>query len=464
MAKSLAEDLRAALGEGVVSAQPKLLAKMSHDRWPVSVIEEKRSIHRYCPDVVVTVRDSDQVAMVLAIAATHGAPVTARGLGSSVTGQPLPVRGGITLDMSRLTTEPELDEVNAIVSVGAGCRGGYLEGWLNARGFTLNHFPQSLEISTVGGWLATRATGQFSSRYGGIEDLVAGYTVILGDGYRVEVGSKPRASVGPDLRDLFLGSEGCFGIIVSVRLKVFRLSEHQVLEAFLMPSINSGLEALRTVFQRGLRPSLVRLYDPAETRHAVTVGGLEGCALFIATDGPEAVARAEHSAVAEEVLARGGTSLGPAPVKEWLDRRFDFSTVENLLAEPGGYAETIEVAHMWSDIAELYDDLVMRLAPFADEVLGHFSHVYPQGVSLYVILLGRAANDAQAAERLSEIWRTAMEVTVEHNGEISHHHGAGLARQAFIAASLGSQHEVLRRLKGALDPQGILNPGKLGLS
>lgn len=460
---TLVEDLSAKLGEDAVSTAPELLDQMSHDAWPISVVAAKRGVHAYCPDVVVFVKDAGQVADVLTVATEHHAPVTARGLGSSVTGQPLPVHGGIVLDMSALSGEPELDEVNLVVTLAPGCRGSEVEAWLNARGFTLNHFPQSLPVSTVGGWLATRATGQLSSKYGGIEDLVAGYTVILGDGSRVDIGSRPRASMGPDLCELFLGSEGCFGVFVEVRLKVFRVPEHQVFEAFLLPSIDAGLAALRSVFQRGLRPSLVRLYDAVETRHAIPGKDLAGCALFLGTDGPEGVARAEHAAVIEDVVSRGGVSLGAEPVTAWLARRYDFSSVENLLAEPGGYAETIEVAHLWSGIGGLYEDLVAQLAPLADEVLGHFSHVYPQGVSLYVILLGRAENDEEAALRLKEIWRLAMEITVKHGGELSHHHGAGLARKDFIVDSLGNRYELLRRLKAAVDPAGILNPGKLGL-
>jgi len=463
MATTLVQDLRAILGARAVSTEPELLTRMSHDAWPVSVVDDKRDVHDYRPEVVVHVAARDDVSKALAVAAEHGAPLTARGLGSSVTGQPLPVRGGVLLDMSGLTGEPVLDEVNAIVTAAAGCRGSEVEEWLNARGYTLNHFPQSLPRSTVGGWVATRATGQLSSRYGGIEDLLVGCTVVLSDGTSVALGAKPRGAVGPNLQQLFLGSEGCLGVVVDVRLKVFPLAEHQVLEAFLLPSVRAGLDALRAAFQRGLRPALVRLYDEVETRHAVPGLDRSGCALFLSTDGPEAVAAAEHAAVVAEVVARGGSSLGSAPVLAWLDRRFDFSTVERLLAEPGGYAETIEVAHLWSDIEALYDDLVAQLTPLADEVLGHFSHVYAQGASLYVIVLGRAPDDAEAAARLAEIWQTAMEVTLKHDGELSHHHGAGLARQAFIPAALGAGHDVLRRVKDALDPQGILNPGKLGL-
>lgn len=460
---ALAANLTAALGPSRVSTDPGELDAMSHDAWPVSVVQAKRGAHVHRPEVVVRVDEESQVATTLTVAAAHGAAVTPRGLGSSVTGQPLPVHGGVLLDLGGLVGPAELDEMNLTVRVPAGVRGSDLESWLGERGYTMNFFPQSLSRSSVGGWLATRATGQFSSRYGGVEDLAVSYVVILADGTAVSVGSRPRAAVGPDLRELFLGSEGAFGVIVSVTLKVFRLAEHRVLAAYLMPDVESGLAAMRTIVQSGLRPALVRFYDEDETRHAVPGEGLGGCALFLACEGLDPVATSEAEACADIVTALRGRGLGPDPVSAWLSRRFDFSTVENVLAVPGGYAETIEVAHFWSDVAGLHRELRRALAPLADEVLGHFSHVYPQGTSLYVILLGRAEDDDEAQQRLAEIWRTAMEVTVRCGGELSHHHGAGLARQEYIAASLGAQHGLLRRLKDALDPKGLLNPGKLGL-
>jgi alkyldihydroxyacetonephosphate synthase len=162
------------------------------------------------------------------------------------------------------------------------------------------------------------------------------------------------------------------------------------------------------------------------------------------------------------VLDAGGTSLGAEPVEAWMARRFDFSTIERSLAAPGGYAETIEVANLWSRLEPMYHDLRRELAPLARETLGHFSHVYDQGSSLYLILLGRAEDDETALSRLEEIWARAMKVVVAHHGEVSHHHGGGLARQPWAVQSLGSGYEVLRRIKDALDPGHLLNPGKLG--
>ncbi len=185
--------------------------------------------------------------------------------------------------------------------------------------------------------------------------------------------------------------------------------------------------------------------------------------LFLGSEGLDGVAQAEFGALRRIAERHGARTLGAGPVDAWLGRRFDFSTVENLLGEPGGYAETVEVANLWSRLPAMYAELKTALAPLADEVLGHFSHIYEQGSSLYLILLGRAADDEVALARLEAIWATAMEIVVAHDGEISHHHGGGLARQAWVERSLGSGFPVLERLKSAFDPEGILNPGKLGL-
>lgn len=462
------EDIVAALrdvaGDDAVTTDPVAVNAHAVDAWPVSVITEQigRTVTR--PDVVVTPADEAAVAAVLKTANNTGIPVTPWGLGSSVTGQPLPLHGGISLDLRRLVDGPDFDETNRIVTVGAGTRGGALEAWLNERGYTLNHFPQSLLRSSVGGWIATRATGQFSSRYGGIENLLVGCRVVLADGSITDLVQRPRAAMGPDLRSVFLGSEGTLGVITRVSVKVFAAAPHRVVEAFDLNDVRAGLEVLRVLYQEGLRPFLVRFYDSEEARHVLDESaGPVGALLLIGSEGVEAVAQAEFTRIREHVATTEARSLGQEPVHRWLATRYDFSGVERLLAEPGGYAETIEVANLWSRLAPMYDELKTALTPYADEVLGHFSHIYDQGASLYVILRGHASDDVDALSRLETIWATAMEIVVRHDGELSHHHGGGLARRPWVKQSLGSGFTVLERIKASLDPRGILNPGKLAL-
>ena len=446
-----------------IATQAEILDQYSHDAWPVSVLEKKLGIHNFRPDVVVTPRSKKEILGILKVARDNQVPVMARGLGSSVTGQSLATQGGMVLDLSQIVSEPILSILDMTVSASAGMRGSDLEEWLNKKSLTLNFYPQSLSRSTIGGWVATRATGQLSTKFGGIEDAAVGFSLILSDSTEIQVGQKPRAAVGPNLKELFLGTEGMFAVITDVTMKVYRKSEIQMSEAWLMPNVNSGIVAMREIMQSGIRPSLVRFYDEAEAQFAVPDLEVNKCVLFLTHEGLTSISKAEHLESSKIVEASGGVTLGSIPVENWYKRRFDFSAVENILASKGGYAETIEVAHNWSEIEALYSRLVKELTPLSDTVLGHFSHVYTNGASLYIILFGKTDTDDEAVIRLRKLWDTAMTVVTELGGEISHHHGAGLARQDFIAKSLGKQHEILRKLKSVMDPEGILNPGHLGL-
>ncbi|MCF6657684.1 FAD-binding oxidoreductase [Raoultella ornithinolytica] len=459
----LITDLKSILPESQVLSDRETLQASSHDTWPLSTKLRRLGCHDYQADVVVKVTDEKQIQQVLALATANDTPVTPRALASSVTGQPLPTRGGIVLDVTGMTQHREINITNLTVEVSAGYNGGQLEDELQQMGWTLGHSPQSLYQSTVGGWLSTLATGQFSSYYGGIEELVTAYTVILATGEKLRLKASPRAAMGPDLRQLFIGAEGTLGIVTSVQLKIFPLPQTRLYDSLELPSIDAGLEIMREQAMAGLRPFLLRLYDTNEARHAMQNPLQDKPVMFLGTQGVDAVAHAEMDAFMAIVHRHGGKSIGSEGVLKWMERRFDFSTVEKLLDSHGGFAETIEIAHTWDGISDLYHALHEMLTPLADEVLSHFSHVYPQGTSMYMILLGRESSDREAVEKLRTIWRETMRVCLEHHAELSHHHGGGLVRSPYARESLGSAHLLLRRVKQALDPNGTLNPGKLGL-
>lgn len=459
----LITDLKSILPESQVLSDRETLQASSHDTWPLSTKLRRLGCHDYQADLVVKVTDEKQIQQVLALATANDTPVTPRALASSVTGQPLPTRGGIVLDVTGMTQHREINITNLTVEVSAGYNGGQLEDELQQMGWTLGHSPQSLYQSTVGGWLSTLATGQFSSYYGGIEELVTAYTVILATGEKLRLKASPRAAMGPDLRQLFIGAEGTLGIVTSVQLKIFPLPQTRLYDSLELPSIDAGLEIMREQAMAGLRPFLLRLYDTNEARHAMQNPLQDKPVMFLGTQGVDAVAHAEMDAFMAIVHRHGGKSIGSEGVLKWMERRFDFSTVEKLLDSHGGFAETIEIAHTWDGISGLYHALHEMLTPLADEVLSHFSHVYPQGTSMYMILLGRESSDREAVEKLRTIWRETMRVCLEHHAELSHHHGGGLVRSPYARESLGSAHLLLRRVKQALDPNGTLNPGKLGL-
>lgn len=446
-----------------VSVEPDVLDAYSHDSWPLQTKMSMASRHELRPEAVVFARSTEEVVRAIKVASTAGIPVTTRGLGSSVTGQPLPQFGGVVLDVSGLTGKPSISTLNLTVTAGAGWNGGDLEAVLREEGLTLGNSPQSLHRSTVGGWVATGASGQLSSRHGGIEDLLLGVEVVLADGSVCSIEAVPRSAMGPDLTALFIGSEGTLGVITSVTLRVSRLPETSLRDAFRFDDLAVALGFIREIAQSDTSPALIRLYDEDEARHVLGDPDHLGALAFVETQGPDPIAKASHAWYSELARASGGVGMGSSPVDAWADRRYDFSTVERILATPGGYAETIEVAHTWSRVGDLYDALKGALQPLANHVYGHFSHVYGQGTSLYIILLGSADDDETAIQRLEEIWRVAMETCKEQDAILSHHHGAGIARLPYIAEALGAGHSLLSKVKLALDPKRTLNPGKLGV-
>lgn len=456
-------ELKAALpGDKVCDLPGTGLDRYGYDCWPVAVKWRQQGHVPYRPGAVVMAESVADVAAALRWAAAHGVPVTARGLGSSVVGGPIPARGGISLDLSRMTAIVRVDEENMLVTAQAGLNAGELEAHLNRLGYSLNNSPQSLHRSSIGGWVATRETGQFSSRYGGIEHLCTGLVAVLSGGRIIDTGTIPRMAVGPDLRQLLIGSEGCLAVVVEVTMRIFRRAAACRFETLAFSTIEGGIAAMRDIMQAGLRPFLLRLYDLEEARHAMLDRDFKTPAMFLGTDGSQAMAELEMRECLDICLGHSAEAIGPKGVLAWMERRFDFSAIETILGTPGGVAETIEVSHRWSGIKATYHALKARMQPLADEVLGHFSHAYSDGVSLYVILIGRAADAAEAEARLQTIWEIAMDTALETGAAISHHHGTGLARTAYVQRSLGSSAILLSSVKRALDPQGLLNPGKLG--
>ena len=462
-AHTYASSLVHLLGPEVVFVSEEERSAHSYDAWPVAAKWKMQGKRPYVPDVVVRPKNVATIQKLVRFAVENHIPITPWGLGSSVTGACLPMQQGITLDLSAMNRTLKIDESNHMVTVEAGKRGSDLEQELNARGFTLGNSPQSLDRSSVGGWLSTRATGQFSSLYGGIEELMVCFSVVLASGEVISTPFAPRSAVGPDLRHIFVGAEGTMGIITEATLKIFPLPEERHFQTIRSRSVPDGLKTMQAIMQSRLRPFLVRFYDEEESRHAMQDPKFQQCAMFLGFEGPRAVVEAEYRLALDLAHGNGGVELGPEAVEAWMQRRFDFSTVENLLAKTGGLAETIEIAHFWSGIYPTYCDLKKALAPYAKEVLGHFSHVYPQGTSLYIILLGEAQNDASAEKAILTAWEKTMEICARYHATISHHHGVGIVRLPYVAQELGTAKTVLEKVKNALDPEAVLNPGKLAL-
>jgi alkyldihydroxyacetonephosphate synthase len=382
------------------------------------------------------------------------------GAATGVCGAATADRGDVALDLGAFDRILAIDADNLTVHVQAGVIGLALEETLLAHGLTLGHYPSSLPVSTVGGLVATRSSGQESSRHGSIEDMLLGLTAVLPDGTLVEPRPGPRSAVGPALHQLFVGSEGALGVVLDVVLRVHRKPAAVVGGGWVFQDLRSGLDAVREIMQRDLRPLVLRLYDEEDT--AFQGIGEGGCLLVAAAAGEPAVAAAEWGVLSE--ICKPAHELGGSAFDHWRDHRFDLSArrLLDFLAPPNALVDTIEVAAPWTLIADVHREVKAALAGAAGIALCHFSHAYAQGCCAYFTFAGGAADEHEAEQRYLAAWDGAMAACRSLGATISHHHGVGRARAAWAAAEMGGWSSVWRQVRSGLDPAGVMNPHAVG--
>jgi alkyldihydroxyacetonephosphate synthase len=443
-----------------VTTDPAVLAESSRDWWPLGMIWALDGEVPGRAHAVVRPASAEQVAAVLAACNESGMPVTAAAGRSGVCGGSTPVHGGVVLDLTRLTGIIAVDEESMVLDVRAGTFGTALEDELRAsHGVTVGHWPQSMDLSTVGGWLACRGAGQYSTRYGKIEDIVVGLDAVLADGRMISTGGPPRAAVGPDLTQLFVGSEGTLGIITGARLKLHPAPVAERRAAYGFPSFADGLDVCRRILRRGATPAVLRLYDAIEGERNFQTGAQHP--LLVLDEGDPHIVDAVMAVVREECNA--AVALDDAIVGRWLDHRNDVSALETLIAQ-GFVVDTMEIAASWRDLPAIYDGALAAIAAVEHTMVvsAHESHAYPDGACLYFTFAGRPSSDGREAYYRAA-WDAGTRAVLAHGGSLSHHHGIGLSRARFVRDALGPAFAVLVAAKHALDPNGILNPGKLGL-
>lgn len=437
------------------------VAERSRDSWVRSLIEARRD-GRPRAAALVRPADAGEVAAVLAVADRLSVPVIPYGLGSGVCGAVLASGAEIVLDLGRMTRLLEVNDTALTARVQAGMRGSEFEDALAARGYTMGHWPQSIGISSVGGWCATRASGQLSTLYGNIENMLLGCQVALAGGRLMDLPAAVRSATGPDLRHLFLGSEGTLGVFTELTFRIHPAPEKKVGRAFAMPKLGAGLEALRRILRAGWAPAVTRLYDATEAGRNFAVVADGKPVLLLMSEGNAARVDAEAAAIAEIVADQGGLDRGEEPVASWLEHRNQVPTFERLL-DQGLVADTIEVAIGWDRIGDLFDAVCERGARI-DKVFamsGHVSHCYTQGANIYFTFVAAEADPTAALAIYDSVWRTTIETTIELGGTIAHHHGIGRVRKPWLRRELGEGTSLLAALKRAFDPRGILNPGVL---
>ena len=430
------------------------------DLWALAVMEERAGNP---PPKALVVRPTgrDQVAAVLRWAGANDVAVTPMGGGSGVCGALAPGAGEIVLDMSAFDRIFEIDEANLICRCESGVNGYALEQKLNERGLTLGHYPSSLPVATVGGLISTRSSGQESSRYGSIEDMVLGLAVVLADGTFAAPRPGPRSATGPAMHQLFLGAEGGLGVVLGAVLRVHRLPEATVGRGYACPDLHAGLESMREVMQSGVRPLVMRLYDAEDTVfNGYDVRDGE-CLLVVSTAGAREVAQAEAALVKK--IASGARELGEEPWERWQRHRFDLSAerFKSLLEPANAYLDTIEVAGPWTVQRELHTRVKTAIG-VGGLALCHFSHAYEQGCCAYFTFAGSGETEADARAKYVRAWEGAMTAALELGATISHHHGVGQARARWVADEMGGWMRVWQAVKTGMDPEGTMNPRAVG--
>jgi alkyldihydroxyacetonephosphate synthase len=450
----------------------------------LDLLRLREGLAEHLPDAVLRPRHRQDVARIVAHCAARGIPVTPRGGGTSVTrGLECP-RGGVSLDLSaHLNRVIRFNEVDQTITVEAGLYGPELEAVLNrapelfgaARAYTCGHFPQSFEFSTVGGWAATRGAGQESTYYGKVEDLVLAQEMVTPAGI-LRTGGFPAAATGPDTDQILLGSEGAFGVVTEVTLRIFRhRPENRQRYSFLFPDWPRALAAARAILQeQGGMPSVFRLSDPEETEVILRLYGVQRpaldrlfrlaglepgrrCLLLGCADGELGFARNVRRCVARISRAHGARSCTGLVTRAWEHSRFLDPYLREDLQDHGIVTDTLECAVTWADLERVHREVraVCHRRP-RTVCMTHLSHGYPQGANLYFIFL----TVMSAIPDYLDYQAAILDAILAQGAALSHHHGIGRMTAPWLEAQLGAgQLALFRAIKGHLDPGGIMNPG-----
>jgi alkyldihydroxyacetonephosphate synthase len=460
--------LSAAIGtDAVITAAGELDAYTADTYWP-ALAAKAAGTPLARPDVVVRPRTEEDVATTLAIAHERRVPVVPWGGGSGTQGGCLPIHGGIVVDLRSLDRIIAIDEASMTVTAQAGVNGRALEAELNSRGLMLPHYPASVEWATVGGYIAARGSGVLSTRYGKIEDLVLALRVATPTGGLVDTVPVPRHAVGPELTQLFVGSEGTLGVITRATLQLVPLPEERRFATVAFPDVPSGIRAIRRALQLGHRPSVVRMYDEEATRLAFSpvVGeDLSGVYTVLAFEGEREAAALEERRTLELARAAGAEVLDPALGQRWWDRRYDFYHPPHQPELPAIWG-TLDVVATYDRIEAVYEALRSAVRePYEDRGLQlrmHFSHWYLWGTMIYGrFVVPDGGDDALALH--DSIWEDGMTAALAAGAVMNDHHGVGIKLGPYMRRQHGAALDAMRLIKAALDPHGVMNPGKLGL-
>jgi alkyldihydroxyacetonephosphate synthase len=445
------------------SVDAQSIAEHGRDWWPLAMHWALQGKTPRKAGAVCMPSTTEQVAALVAVCSAHDLPLTVAGGRSGVCGSAVPLHGGVVLDVTALQGIISVDELSGIVEVLPGTFGPDLENELQSKhSLTVGHFPQSFDISTVGGWVACRGAGQFSTRYGKIEDMVVGLEVVLANGSIVRTGGAPASAIGPDLTSLFIGSEGTLGIITRVWLRAHPVAPFQARASYVFPSFINGIHACRDSIRNGATPAVLRLYDQTESQRSHGLDGSQ-CTLLVLDEGDERLVKATLDIVRESVIRNRGKVGDIALVEKWLQHRNDTSGLQ-ALTRKGYIVDTMEISAPWSKLESIFNGVraAFMSAPGARSASCHLSHSYLDGACLYFTFAGDKTDTIE--DHYIAMWNAGQREAIKLGASVSHHHGIGINRARFMQESLGNAMQLLQGMKNMLDPKDLLNPGKIGLT
>ncbi len=454
--QDIVEKLVNTLGRDKVITSGELLRRYSRDFWPLLIMREQVLNEELPNPLAVVIPESvDDVSLVFRIIneSNDAVPVVVYGGGSSVTGASYGAYS-IIIDMTKLNKVININTYDSLITVESGAKLRDVEDSLNKVGYSLRHIPQSFNYATIGGLIATMSSGQYSTLYGNIEDMVLNMEVVLPNGEVTWLrrNNIPRASTGPSLKYLFIGSEGMFGVITKAVLRIVPLPTSTMYGAYKFNSLEHGIEALRELMMRRIIPAVARLYDESE---ASLRFGLDKSLLIISFEGYyDDLVRMLWVKADEIIKGYGGEYVGGRYFEDWLRTRFNVEEEIEAVKKYGLWFDTIEVSATWSRINQLYRDFRETL-PRVNGVMGvmaHVSHLYVNGACTYFTVLFKPN-----VNTYWELWSKAMETALRDGGSISHHHGIGIVRSRWLRHELGNALSILRAVKTALDSKGVLN-------
>lgn len=441
------------------------------------------------PDGVSFPETPEQIAELVEFCYANDFVLIPYGGGTSVAGHINPLEGSkpvLTVSLGRMTRLIDIDHDSLIATFGPGTPGPLVESQLRAKGYTLGHFPQSFELSTIGGWVASRSSGQQSLRYGRIEQMFAGGRVETPKG-SMEIPTIPASSAGPDIREMVLGSEGRLGVISEVKVRVTPLPDQEDFYVIFFPSWEKAKHAARHMVQSKIQLSMLRLSNPEETVTQLALAGHPGqirllekylawrgasegkCMMTLGVTGNGEQCRSAHRLMRKIVRSYRGVYTGTMLGKKWAEKRFMMPYLREALWEKGYVVDTLETAADWSKVDSLMNQIEASLrTSLSDEgeqvhVFTHLSHFYSQGSSIYTTYVFRpGANYQTALERWKKLKTQASEVIVNNGGTISHQHGVGKDHAPYLPVEKGELGmHALTHLASAFDEKGLLNPGTL---